>query len=151
MIFLLENIRSKHNIGSVFRTCDAFQVEQLILTWYCVFPPDKDISKTAIWAESVVNWKYFQRIEDAIFDLKKQWRKIIAIEINEKAKNIDEFKFKWNEVFIFWNEIEWVSVAAMDLSDEIIKIPMKWKVKESLNVWVTAGIVWSRVFSQLTN
>ncbi len=146
MIFLLENIRSKHNIGSIFRTCDCFQINELIIIWYSVFPPDKDLSKTAIWAEKVVNWRYFQKIEDAISSLKKEWKKIIAIEINKKAKNIYEYKLEWNEVFIFWNEIEWVSDKAMNLCDETLKIPMNWKIKESLNVWISAGIVWAFIF-----
>ena len=143
MIFILENIRSKFNIGSIFRSCDAFQVEKLILTWYSCTPPDKEISKTAIWAENFVKWQYYQNIETAISDLKTQWRKIIWIEINNQAIDINNYKFEWNEVLIFWNEIDWVSDNAQSQCDAIIKIPINWKVKESLNVWVTAGIVWA--------
>ena len=143
MIFVLDSIRSKYNIWSIFRTCDAFWIKKLILTWFCAHPPDKEISKTAIWAENYVKWQYYQNINDAIDHYKKEWKKIISIEINENAKNIKNVKFTWNEVFIFWNEITWVSTEALSKSDEIIKIPIKWKIKESLNVWVSAWIIWA--------
>lgn len=141
MIFILDNIRSKFNIGSIFRTCDAFWVELLVLTWYSVYPPDQDISKTAIWAETAVKWQYFQKTEDAISHFTTQWRKIISIELAKNAIEISNYKFEWNEVFIFGNEITWISQEILDISNAIIQIPMKWTIKESLNVWVTAGIV----------
>lgn len=142
MIFILDNVRSKFNIGSIFRTCDAFWVENLILTWYSVYPPDKEISKTAIWAENVVKWKYFQNTLDAILFYKNQWRKIISIELTDNATSIYDYDFIWNEVFVFGNEISWVSKDIINISDFTLQIPMKWKIKESLNVWVTAWIVW---------
>ena len=143
MIFILDNIRSKFNIWSIFRSCDAFWVEKLILTWICCYPPDKEISKTAIWAEDHVPWQYYQHTKDAINDLKNEWRRIISIETWDNAKEISNFNFNKNDVFIFWNEINWVSSEIQELSDEIVYIPMLWSIKESLNVWVCAGIIWS--------
>ncbi len=145
MIFILDNIRSKFNIGSMFRTWDAFWLELLVLTWYSKYPPDTDISKTAIWAETVVKWKYFQQTIEALLYFKNKWRKIISIEIDKNSKSIFDCEFNWNEVFIFWNEIIWINKDILNLSDEIIEIPICWKIKESLNVWVSAWIVWSIV------
>lgn len=143
MIFILDNIRSKFNIGSIFRTCDAFDIEELVLTWYSKYPPDLEISKTAIWAENFVKWKYFQSSFEAVKYYKNKWKKIISIELHKNSKKIKSWMFKWDEVFIFWNEITWVSEKILEISDEIVEIPMKWKIKESLNVWVVAWIIWS--------
>ena len=141
MIFLLDNIRSKFNVWSFFRTWDAFALEKIILCGFTPYPPDKEISKTAIWAEESVNWQYFQNSFEAVEILKKQWKKIISVELAENSKKIWEMKFSWDEVFVFWNEINWVDKKILEISDEILEIPMKWKVKWSMNVWVVAGIV----------
>ena len=141
MIFLLDNIRSKFNIGSFFRTADAFNLEKLILCGFTPYPPDKEISKTAIWAENSVKWQYFQNSFEAVQILKNQWKKIISVELDEKSKKIWEINFSWDEVFVFWNEINWVDKKILEISDEILEIPMLWKIKESMNVWVVAGIV----------
>lgn len=143
MIFLLDNIRSKFNIWSFFRTADAFNLEKLILCGFTPYPPDKEISKTAIWAEETVNWQFYQDSFEAVKILKEQWKKIISVELAENSKKIWEIKFSWDEVFVFWNEINWVDKKILEISDEILEIPMKWKVKESMNVWVVAGIVWA--------
>ena len=143
MIFLLDNIRSKFNVGSIFRTADAFNLEKLILCGFTPYPPDKEISKTAIWAEEVVNWQFYQDSFEVVKILKEQWRKIISVELAKNSKKIWEIKFNWDEVFVFWNEIDWVNKKILEISDEILEIPMKWKVKESMNVWVVAGIVWA--------
>jgi tRNA G18 (ribose-2'-O)-methylase SpoU len=141
MIFILENIRSKFNIGSIFRISDCFWVKEIILTGFSKYPPDLEISKTAIWAENVVKWRYFQNSLDAVNFLKEKWKKIISMEIWEKTINLKDYKFSWNEVFIFWNEITWVSKEILEICDEVLEIPMKWKIKESLNVSICAGIV----------
>jgi len=141
MIFLLDNIRSKFNIWSFFRTADAFNLEKLILCGFTPYPPDKEISKTAIWAEESVNWQFYQDSFEAVKILKEQWKKIISVELAENSKKIWEIKFSWDEVFVFWNEINWVDEKILEISDEILEIPMKWKVKESMNVWVVAWIV----------
>jgi len=141
MIFLLDNIRSKFNIWSFFRTADAFNLEKLILCGFTPFPPDKEISKTAIWAEESVKWQFYQDSFEAVKILKSEWKKIISVELAENSKKIWDIKFSWDEVFVFWNEINWVDKKILEISDEILEIPMKWKVKESMNVWVVAGIV----------
>jgi len=141
MIFLLDNIRSKFNIWSFFRTADAFNLEKLILCGFTPYPPDKEISKTAIWAEKSVEWQFYQDSVEAVKILKSEWKKIISVELTENSKKIWDIKFSWDEVFVFWNEINWVDKRILKISDEILEIPMKWKVKESMNVWVVAGIV----------
>lgn len=141
MIFLLDNIRSKFNIWSFFRTADAFNLEKLILCGFTPFPPDKEISKTAIWAEESVEWQFYQDSFEAVKILKSEWKKIISVELAKNSKKIWDIKFSWDEVFVFWNEINWVDKKILEISDEILEIPMKWKVKESMNVWVVAGIV----------
>lgn len=142
MIFILENIRSKHNIWSVFRTCDAFRIEQLILIWICAYPPDKEISKVALWAEKVVPWSYYQSHTDIIPQLRSWGRPIISIEINNQSKSIKTYNFTWNEVLVFWNEVTWVSEVIQNLSDHILHIDINWTIKESLNVSVSAWIIW---------
>lgn len=143
MIFILDNIRSKYNIGSIFRSCDAFDIEELVLSGFSKYPPDEEISKTAIWAEEYVKWKYFQSSLDAANYYRKKWRKIVSVELDEKSKKLKNFNFIWDEVFVFWNEIDWVSKEILEVSDEILEIPMKWKIKESLNVSVVAWIIWA--------
>ena len=145
MIFVLDNIRSKFNIGSIFRTCDAFNVKELVLCWICAYPPDEEISKTAIWAENSVQWVYYQNTIDAINHYKSIWKTIVSIEWDERSIDIWNAGFTWDEAFIFGNEIDWVSKDILALSDKIISIPMLGTSKESLNVWVTAGIIWAFV------
>ncbi|MCD5382851.1 TrmH family RNA methyltransferase [Candidatus Gracilibacteria bacterium] len=141
MIFLLDNIRSKFNIGSFFRTADAFNLEKLILCGFTPYPPDKEISKTAIGAENSVKWQYFQNSFEAVQILKNQGKKIISVELDEKSKKIGEINFSGDEVFVFGNEINGVDKKILEISDEILEIPMLGKVKESMNVGVVAGIV----------
>ena len=143
MIFILDNIRSKFNVWSIFRTADAFNLEKLILCWLTPYPPEKEIEKTAIWAEKAVKWQYYQNSFEAVKILKEQWRKIISVELDKNSKKLWEIKFKWDEIFVFWNEINWIDKKILEISDEILEIPMKWKVKESMNVWVVAWIIWA--------
>ena len=143
MIFVLDNIRSKFNIGSIFRICDVFSINKLILAWYRRYPPDEEISKTAIWAEDYVEWEYAQEAAQLIWEYKKQWRSIISIELTDSSRDFRDYRLTWNEVFIFWNEIKGVSEKIISLSDEVLHIPINWKIKESLNVWISAWIIWS--------
>lgn len=142
-IVLLENIRSKFNVGSVFRTAEFFNFDKVILCGYTKYPPDKEISKTAIGAENVVNWQYYQEASNAIIDLKQLGFKIIAAELTKESISINDYKLKQSEKYclVLGNEINGVSPAILELSDIKLEIPQKGKIKESLNVEVCFGII----------
>lgn len=140
-ILLLENIRSMQNVWALFRNCDGAGFEKIFLTGYTPFPPRNDITKTALWSETTIDWEYFQDVESCIYGLKKSWYQIYSIELTEDA--IDYKELIWNTpedvVFVLWNEVTWVSKKTLEISNKIVMIPMLWK-KESLNVSVAWGI-----------
>lgn len=141
-IILLDSIRSMQNVWAIFRNCDWAWFEKIILTGHTPTPPRNDISKTALWAENWIDWEYYKDSFEIINKLKVDWYKIYSVELDERSIDYTElFNKKEDKVcLIMWNEITWVNKKILDLSDEIIIIPMKWK-KESLNVSVAAGIV----------
>lgn len=141
-IILLDSIRSMQNVGAIFRNCDGAWFEKLILTWTSPTPPRNDISKTALWAETFIDWEYYSDPFEILKELKKDWYKIYSVELDERSINYKElFDRKEEKVcLVMWNEIKWVNKEIMDLSDEIVIIPMRWE-KESLNVSVAAWIV----------
>jgi len=141
-IILLDSIRSMQNVGAIFRNCDGAWFEKIILTWYSPTPPRNDISKTALWAQDWIDWEYYKDPLRVISDLKKDWYKIYSVELDDRSIDYTNlFKKDYQKVcLIMWNEIKWVSNEILDLSDEIIIIPMRGK-KESLNVSVAAWIV----------
>lgn len=140
---LLENIRSKFNVGSIFRTAEAFAFERVILTGFTPQLPDKEISKTAIGAENAVAWQYWQNSIDAVKDLKKRGVKIIVAELDPKAIKLPDFQIqkKGECCIVLGNEITGVSKEVLALADTIVEIPMLGTVKESLNVEVSFGIL----------
>lgn len=142
-IILLDSIRSMQNVGSIFRNADWAWFDKVILTWYTPIPPRNDISKTALWAESWIDWEFFSDAKKQVEILKKQWYQIYSVELTDDAIDYKEL-FREDEnkriCLIMWNEISWISQKLLDLSDKKVIIPMKWK-KESLNVGVAAGIV----------
>lgn len=141
-IILLDSIRSMQNVWAIFRNCDWAWFDKVILTGHCPFPPRNDISKTALWAQSWIDWEYYKNPLEILQKLKKDWYKIYSVELDEKSIDYRELFSKNNDkvVLVMWNEISWVSKKILDLSDEIVIIPMRWK-KESLNVSVAAWIV----------
>ena len=141
-IILLDSIRSMQNVGAIFRNADGSGFEKLILTGYCPCPPRSDISKTALGAESFIDWEYFSDAEKVVKKLKEEGYKIYSVELDKKSVDYTElFKEKEDNVcLIMWNEISWVSKELLYLSDKIVIIPMRGK-KESLNVSVAAWIV----------
>jgi len=141
-IILLDNIRSMQNVGAIFRNADGSGFDKLILTGYTPTPPRWDISKTALWAQSWIDWEYFEDSLEVIKDLKEKWYKIYSVELTDDAIDYKKlFEEKNNKiVLIMWNEVSWVSKELLDLSDKKVIIPMRGK-KESLNVSVAAGIV----------
>lgn len=142
IILVLDDIRSLNNIGSVFRTADAFLVEKIYLCGITATPPNKEIHKTALGATDTVQWSYFQNIEDAILELKSENIQVWSIEQVENAVMLNEFKVKENQKYalIFGNEVKGVSEKAIELSDGYIEIP-QLGTKHSLNISVSAGIV----------
>ncbi len=143
---LLHNIRSAHNVGSIFRTADAAGVEKIFLSGYTPLPIDrfgrvqKDIAKIALGAEKFLEWEY--RKSPAIFvrRLKKDGWKIVGVEQDQRSKNYSLIRANRRTVFLFGNEVRGLSKQLRDACDELVEIPMRGK-KESLNVSVAAGIV----------
>lgn len=141
-IILLDSIRSMQNVWAIFRNADWAWFDKVILTGHCPTPPRNDISKTALWAQTWIDWEFFSDPFEIIKELKKDWYKIYSVELDEKSIEYTKLFEKEEDrvCLIMWNEITWVNQKLLDLSDEIVIIPMRWK-KESLNVSVAAGIV----------
>ena len=145
---LLENVRSKFNVGSIFRTAEAFAFDKVITTGFTPQIPDAEIAKTAIGAEEVVAWQYWQNSVDAIKQLKKEGFTIVVAEVDKRSVKLPDFKkgdIK-NVCIVLGNEIAGVSEEVLNLADIVLEIPMLGTVKESLNVEVTFGILsaWMR-------
>lgn len=142
IIVVLDNIRSAANIGSVFRTCDAFLVEAIYLVGICATPPNREIHKAALGATETVSWKYFEHIKDCIAELRNLRCEIMTIEQSDKSIMLNEFKPENDKKYalIFGNEVEGVSDFAIQFCDSCIEIP-QYGMKHSLNVSVSAGIV----------
>jgi 23S rRNA (guanosine2251-2'-O)-methyltransferase len=142
VILLLENIRSMHNVGSVFRTADAFLAESIYLCGYTPRPPHRDIHKTALGATETVEWKYAGTALEAVKGLKMAGYRIVGVE--QVAGSIPLQQFRWHTgdkmVFVFGNEVEGVSEDVLSLCDACIEIP-QFGMKHSLNVSVAAGMV----------
>ena len=151
IIIILDNIRSAHNVGSIFRTCDAFLINEIILCGITATPPNNEIRKTALGSTESVDWRYFDNIEEVILNLKKEGFQIISIEQADKSLKLEKFRPKKNEkyAFIFGNEIKGIDQKIIDISDDIIEIP-QFGTKHSLNVSVSAGIVIWDVFSKIS-
>lgn len=142
VIAVLDNVRSMHNVGSVFRTADAFLIERIYLCGYTPRPPHRDIHKTALGATETVDWKYVENILDAVKRLRDEGFKIYAIEQATHSNTLNHFTFNKEEKYalIFGNEIEGVQQSVIDMCDGCIEIP-QLGTKHSLNISVAAGIV----------
>lgn len=142
IIVILDNIRSLSNIGSVFRTSDAFRIEAIYLCGITAQPPHREIHKTALSATESVDWIYFSTTEDAITQLKSKDFEILSIEQVEGSEMLNNFKVspKKKYALIFGNEVKGVSDSVINMSDNCIEIP-QWGTKHSLNVSVSVGIV----------
>ncbi len=152
-ILLLHNIRSAHNVGSIFRTADASGVTQVILSGYSPRPidrfgrPQKDISKTALGAEISIPWSYVKTPTAIIRRLKKQGVHVVGIEQDARALDYRRFREDAPTLYMVGNEVRGLSHALRNLCDTLLEIPMHGK-KESLNVSVAAGIV---LFGTMSN
>ena len=141
IVVVLDNIRSMHNIGSIFRTCDAMGHCSIFLCGICGQPPSKEIHKTALGATDSVPWRYFNTTEEALSELKKNNYKIVAIEQTEKSISLKKFKTSKRKIaLIFGNEVKGVSKKAINFSETSLEIN-QYGVKKSMNVSVVAGIV----------
>ena len=147
IVVVLDNVRSMHNIGSIFRTGDGFAIEQIYLCGITAHPPHREIEKTALGATQSVNWKYFTNTLEAIAELRNNGHHIIAIEQAENSIMLNEFTPKATEKYalIFGNEVNGVSEEVLNIADGCIEIP-QWGSKHSLNISVSAGVVlWEMV------
>ena len=151
VIVVLDNVRSMHNIGSIFRTSDGFAVEQVVLCGISAQPPHREIEKTALGATQSVEWSYYADVADAITHLKSAGYKIIAIEQAENSTMLNKFSPAENEkyVLVFGNEVHGVSTEVMAVADGCIEIP-QFGTKHSFNVVVSAGIVLWDFFAKLS-
>jgi 23S rRNA (guanosine2251-2'-O)-methyltransferase len=150
LIVILDDIRSLNNIGSVFRTCDAFRVEKIYLCGITATPPHRDIQKTALGATETVDWEHRKDINELIEELKNSGNKVFAIEQAENSIMLDVFApFKGCKMaVIFGNEVKGVSQEAVNMCDGVIEIP-QFGTKHSLNIAVSAGIVIWDIFQKL--
>ncbi len=142
VVFVLDNIRSALNIGSVFRTADGFGIDRIVLCGITAQPPHRDILKTALGATETVNWSYEPNIDLSLDQLKSEGYHLIAIEQTTESCLLQDYQLHKNEkyAFIFGNEVTGVSDSALLKTDLCIEIPQSG-MKHSLNVAVCAGII----------
>ncbi len=151
LIVVLDNIRSLNNIGSIFRTCDAFLVSKIYLCGITAQPPNRKINKTALGSTESVEWEYFKSTKKIIEKLKSKGVKIWSIEQVEKAKKlheIEEIDKGIEHAVVFGNEVKGVSQEIIDISNNTIEID-QYGTKHSLNVTVAAGIVVWKFYNSL--
>jgi tRNA G18 (ribose-2'-O)-methylase SpoU len=150
LILILDDIRSLHNIGSVFRTADAFLIEKIILCGITATPPNKEIHKTALGATETVAWEHHENVLEVIETLKKENILTLAIEQVESAILLQDFKVEKNQKYalVFGNEVYGVAQEAVAICDGCIEIP-QLGTKHSLNIAVSAGIVVWDLFQKL--
>jgi len=159
LVVVMDNIRSMHNVGSVFRTADAFLISGICLCGFTPQPPHRDIHKTALGATESVDWLYYENTTDAVIALKKQGYQVFAIEQTKGSISLENFRSFLNEnankdliansnnelAFVFGNEVEGVSEEVLAICDGAVEIP-QYGMKHSLNISVAAAIVlWEMV------
>lgn len=150
IILVLDDIRSLHNIGSVFRTSDAFLIEKIYLCGITATPPNKEINKTALGATDTVAWEHSKNVLDVIENLKKEDTTVLAIEQVESAIFLQDFAVEKDKKYalVFGNEVFGVSQEAVAICDGCIEIP-QLGTKHSLNISVSVGIVVWDLFQKL--
>src|SRR5215510_3872599 len=142
IVVVLENIRSAYNVGSVFRTSDAFLLQSIYICGYTAHPPHKEIKKTALGAEDTVEWKYFKKTSEAIEELRKENYSIYSVEQAMNSHPLHEIRFgkDFKIAVIFGIEVTGVEQSTIELSDGCIEIP-QLGMKHSLNIATAAGVV----------
>ena len=152
IIVVLDDVRSLHNIGSVFRTSDAFLIEKIYLCGITATPPNKEIHKTALGATETVAWEYVKNVIEIVQQLKSEKIKVYSVEQTENAIMLDHFQPETNTTYalLFGNEVKGVSQEAIDASDGVLEIPQLGS-KHSLNISVSAGIVIWDLFQKISS
>ena len=152
LVVVLDNIRSLHNVGSVFRTADAFLLEKVFLCGITACPPHAEIHKTALGAENTVEWVYSKDTCDALNYLKSKGYYLLAIEQAEGSVSLNDLMLEKDKKYavVFGNEVKGVQQEAIDICNACIEIP-QFGTKHSLNVSVTAGIIIWEFFKKIGN
>lgn len=141
ILVILDDVRSMHNVGSAFRTCDAFAIEAIYLCGYTPAPPHRDIHKTALGATETVAWRNFDTTADAITEARNAGYKIWAVEQAHNSTMLHQLHWQHDKIaLIFGNEVSGVNDEALKLADGCIEIP-QWGAKHSLNISVSVGVV----------
>ena len=150
IIVVLDNVRSMHNIGSIFRTSDGFAVEKICLCGITAQPPHREIEKTALGATQSISWQYYHDVMQAVNQLRSEGYQIIAVEQAENSIMLQDFKVVPTEKYalVFGNEVNGVSDEVMNTIDACIEIP-QFGTKHSFNIVVSAGIVLWDLFSKM--
>ena len=150
LVVILDNVRSLHNIGSVFRTSDAFRVECIYLCGITATPPHPEMHKTALGAEFTVDWKYVNNAVEAVDNLRQEGYVVFSVEQAENSIMLENIQLEQGKRYavVLGNEVKGVQQEVIDHSDGCIEIP-QYGTKHSLNVSVTAGIVIWDLFKQL--
>lgn len=150
LVVILDNVRSLHNIGSVFRTSDAFRVECIYLCGITATPPHPEMHKTALGAEFTVDWKYVNNAVEAVDNLRREGYIVFSVEQAENSIMLEDMRLEQGKRYavVLGNEVKGVQQEVIDHSDGCIEIP-QYGTKHSLNVSVTAGIVIWDLFKQL--
>lgn len=142
LCIILDNVRSMHNIGSCFRTCDAFRVEKLCLCGITAVPPHREIEKAALGATLSVEWQHYEDTLQAVAELKAKGYKVYAVEQVENSTPLQDFAIPAGEktAFVFGNEVEGIRQEVVDACDGALEIP-QFGTKHSFNISVSIGIV----------
>ena len=148
VVVVLDNVRSLSNVGSVFRTADAFGIGELFLCGITACPPHREIHKTALGADETVRWRYFPTTREACETLKAMGYRIVAVEQVEGSVMLQDFQAEPYTSYILGNEVEGVSEEALPFCDAAVEIPQVG-TKHSLNVSVCAGILMWKLFEQI--
>lgn len=144
---LMDNIRSLHNVGSIFRSSDGARLAKLFLCGYTACPPRREIDKTALGATDSVPWSYTREALSVVRDLKNKGIEIMVVEHTNKSVNYDNINYQFPLCLVFGNEVEGVSMAVVEEADRAIELPM-YGLKQSLNVAVAYGVVLYHILGQ---
>ena len=150
IVLVLDNIRSRNNVGAIFRTADAFRIEEIVLCGITPAPPHKDIHKTALGATESVSWRYAESAAEVIQELRATGAHGYAVEQVQGATFLDEVEIPTSQkaVLVLGNEVQGVSQEVIDVCDTALEIP-QLGTKHSLNVATSAGVVLWHFFMQL--
>ncbi len=149
VIIILDNVRSLHNVGSVFRTCDAFLIKKIFLCGITGKPPHREINKTALGATESVSWEYRENVLGVIKELQNIEYQILTIEQADRSRKLPGYKPPHDKLaLVFGNEVSGITEEVLDHSDEVIEIP-QFGTKHSLNISVSIGIVIWDLLSKL--